>query len=278
MMPVRRDLRFQFTPAQVLDWHRDGRQATHLVNALSVFFPVGERFFIHSLRHYRGELRDPELQQAVTAFIGQEALHGREHESFNRALVEAGLPVDRLEARVHRRLEWFKAHLPPAAQLSITIALEHFTAILADIQLRDPRVTATDDPHIAGLLRWHALEETEHKAVAFDVYRRCVGTGFKAYLLRCAGLLFATAQFVVLIARYQRRLVQADPVARAEGWGGVRRLLRFLFVRPAPVLQALRPWLDYFRPSFHPWDHDNRHLLAQIPDFVAHAETLRPAT
>ena len=36
-----------------------------------------------------------------------------------------------------------------------------------------------------------------------------------------------------------------------------------------------RPWFDYFRPGFHPWDHDNRHFLHGIEDWVQRYERER---
>ncbi|MGH8528791.1 MAG: metal-dependent hydrolase [Nevskiales bacterium] len=272
MLPLRRNFRFRPPPDRIKAWHPMGPQVSHLLNALSIFFPVGERFFIHSVRHYRDRIGDAELQQAVTAFIGQEALHGREHERYNRALLEAGLPVERLEAQVAGLLETFKRRLPPAAQLSVTIALEHVTAIFADLLLKEPSIVGGGEPHLATLWRWHALEETEHKSVAFDVYERAVGRDTKAYALRCLGLCGASLIFFTLIARYQRQLVKADPQAR--GWSGWAGLSSYLFGSPGALRRLAAPWLGYFRRDFHPWDYDNRAFLAELDKFNRKLEAL----
>ena len=34
-------------------------------------------------------------------------------------------------------------------------------------------------------------------------------------------------------------------------------------VRPGVLRRALPDWLDFFRPGFHPWMHDNREFLDQ---------------
>lgn len=270
MQPTRRDLRFKLNPESVINWHADGPQVAHFFNALSIFFPVGERFFIHSVRHYRDRVTDPELQKAITAFIGQEAMHGREHEEYNELMEKAGLPIKKMEGRVHRLLEWGKRSLPPITQLSATIALEHFTAIMADRLLRKPEMIGGADPRMAALWRWHALEETEHKAVAFDVYRAVRKPSFKTYFTRSSGLLVATVVFLAYTHAYQRELVNADKTMGR--WDGMSGYLSFLFGKGGFVPDMVAPWFDYLKPGFHPWDHDNRYFLAEIDELIAEAK------
>lgn len=261
VMPVRRDLHFSLPLNRVGDWHSGHRQLSHFFNALSLFFPHGERFFIHSVRNYRGRVQDPTLNKAVTAFIGQEAMHSREHAECNEAIGSAGLPAVKLEARVGWIVALLKK-LPFAVQLAITIALEHLTAILANTVLEDRRVMAGAEPAYATMWRWHALEETEHKAVCYDVWQTVVKQGLGSYLLRCTTLVAATLIFAALVWQFQRALVAADPAARAEHRGGWRTL-GWLLRTPGPLSRALRDWGDYFRPGFHPWMHDNREFLAE---------------
>jgi predicted metal-dependent hydrolase len=261
MIPTRRDLSFGLSPESVADWHSHGPYVTHFINAMSLFFPEGERFFIDSVRHYRGRITDPLQREAVSAFIGQEAMHGREHDEYNRLLRQAGLPAQEIEAHVRGFLRLLR-ELPPAAQLSATIAMEHFTAVMSRLMLTDPRFIAGADARLAALWRWHALEETEHKAVAFDVYRQVMGGGARAYVLRGTGLVVTTAVFLALVLGYQRRLLQAG---RRRSWRGRMRFLGFMFLSPALLPRVLPRWLDYLRPGFHPWDHDDRWLLGEIP-------------
>lgn len=275
MIPIRRDLHFNLKPADVTHWHAYGPEVSNLLNAMSIFFPVGERFFIHSVRQLRSRIDDAELQQAITAFIGQEAMHGREHEQYNAALTQAGFPAAQLEAQVHALLELAKKTLTPKQQLALTIALEHFTAILADLLLTEPRLLEGAGPRLASLWRWHALEETEHKAVAFDVFAAVTRSDRHAYLLRSSGLLFATLIFTSMFMLYQLQLSRADAVS-----GGIKGWLRYvdyLFGQPGLLRRYTRPWLHWFRPGFHPWDHDNRRLLAGIDDLVQAVDPLPKA-
>lgn len=277
MLPVRRDFKFNLGSIDLLDWHEEGPYVSHFFNTLSIFFPVGERFFINAVRHYRDQITDPELQKAVTAFIGQEAMHGREHEAYNQAVNDSGMPVNAMEARVYALLEELKANAPKSMQLSATIALEHFTAIMADKLLDDPQVMGASDPIMSKIWNWHALEETEHKAVAYDVWKTVMPNNALSYTNRVAGLILATLIFWPLVAEFHVRMVRADKSlkkgvrARVKGYAG---LARFLFNKPGALRRVIPEWLDYFRPGFEPWDHDNRHFLERMPEFEAAMERL----
>jgi len=263
MMPIRRDLRFNLPAARIRDWHSYGPQATHFFNALSVFFPVGERFFIASVRNYRDRITDPDLKKAVVAFIGQEAMHGREHEHYNRLIQDSGMPVQGMERLVVRVLGLARKLTPQSWQLATTLALEHQTAILADLLLSNPGLLAGSDPAFRRLWQWHALEETEHKAVAYDVWNEAVGTGSVAYLVRSASMVFTSLAFWTLIAAFSIRMIETDPATRRRP-AGYLDLADFLFGRQGMFRASLPAWRGYFKRSFHPWQHDNRQLLEQI--------------
>ncbi|MES2489516.1 MAG: metal-dependent hydrolase [Pseudomonadota bacterium] len=270
MIPTRRDLHFKLLPSSVSNWHAKGPYVTQFTNAMSIFFPEGERFFIHTVRHYRNHIHEPQLKKAVTAFIGQEAMHGREHDEHNRLLNKAGLPADELERQVKKFLTMLEKYLSPSAQLSITIAQEHFTAIMSEIVLTDPRILAGADARLKAMWRWHALEEIEHKAVAFDVYETVMGRGIKAYALRNTSLVITTLGFLSLVLYYQQRMLKADSHPRS--WKDLAAFTRFMLISPALLPKLALPWLSYFRPGFHPWDHDNRHLLKEMNALVARTQ------
>ena len=274
MIPTRRDLHFRLDSGSADLWHADGPFVTHFINAMSLSFPHGERFFIHTVRHFRSQITQSGLQEAVAAFIGQEAMHGREHEDYNRLLDEAGLPAAELEAHFKRFIEMLKKHLPAAAQLSITVAQEHFTAIVAQLVLTDSRLIAGANPNLSALWRWHALEEIEHKAVAFDVYEAVMGRGLKAYALRAGSMILTTVGFMSLVLSYQRKLLKAD--SRVYKWHGLGRFANFMWRSPALLPRLAVPWLSYFRPGFHPWNHDNRHLLQQMDPLVSKIQSYAP--
>ena len=266
MQPTRRDLDFRLAPDKAANWHLWGTHVTTFFNTLSLFFPVGERFFIHSVRHYRDRITDPELQKAVTGFIGQEAMHGREHDEYNAHVAAAGLPIQDMEAQVSRLLENLKSTVSPSFQLSATVALEHLTAILADHLLHEPRAIEGSDPNYRDLWLWHALEETEHKAVAFDVYRELIGEKPSGYALRVGGFVVANLIFWTLFSRYYVQNLRAQNQHR--NWRGWLRVLNFSFGTPGGLRRIVPDWLAYFRPGFHPWDHDNRDPLARLDEIA----------
>ena len=271
MMPVRRDYRFKLPSRKLRNWHRDGVPVSHFFNALSVFFPVGERFFISSVRNYRGGIRNAELRKAVSAFIGQEAMHGREHQAYNQLLVDAGLPAEALERFVEKLLGAVQKSAPASWQLSATIALEHFTAILADRLLDDRRMLDGADAAFKNLWLWHALEETEHKAVAYDVWREVMGEGAEAYAVRSVGMLLTSAAFVTLVLGFSAVLIEQDMAEhppRGQRLAAYRALSVFLLGRGGLMRSGFPAWLDYFRPGFHPWQHDNRELLRRLDEIA----------
>lgn len=270
VLPVRRNLQFHLPQERVRDWNAHGPHWTQFLNTLSIFFPAGERFFIQSIRNYRDQITDPELKKAVAAFIGQEAFHTREHEEYNDAMAAAGLDTKRMEKTVEELLEHLQQVLPQPAQLAVTVALEHLTAMMAELVLVDDHFFAGSEPHYHALWQWHALEETEHKGVAFDVYQTVVGKGPAAYVRRTSVFLVANLIFWALVARFYWNVVKADGRHRdLKGWG---KALGLIFGRGGMVPRMTREWLSFFRPGFHPWDKDNRHHLERAEQLVKEVE------
>ena len=151
--------------------------AGHIIAALSSVFPDGEDYFVRSVRHFRDRVTDPALKRQVAGFIGQEAVHGREHRVLNDRLAELGYPTKHYEKLTRVGLRVRERIAPAKANLAATAALEHFTATLAELVLTNEEIrTLMGADAVRDLFVWHALEESEHKAVAFDVYR-AVGGG-----------------------------------------------------------------------------------------------------
>lgn len=264
ILPTRRNLHFKLKADRALDWHRDGLNVSQFLNTMSLFFPVGERFFIDSVRQYRDVVQDEELKKAVTAFIGQEAMHGREHDEYNGFVADAGVPIEAQERLVTGLLKTLQKTSPDAFQLAVTVALEHLTAILADGLLSLPEILDGAEPGYKALWSWHALEETEHKAVAFDVYRLAMGDDNKiaAYALRSGTLVVATGVFFALFLPFYLHNVRIKGgLFDLAGW---RAVYRHSLGRKGIFRYTARAWLDWFRPGFHPWDHDNRQYLEQF--------------
>jgi uncharacterized protein len=230
---------------------------SHVVASLSAVFPDGEDFFVRSVRHYRDQITDPALKKQVSGFIGQEAVHGREHRAFNDRLDELGYFTKRIERFTKKGLAFRERIAPPTSNLAATAALEHFTATLAEMILTDERAREMiGHQEVANLFLWHALEESEHKAVAFDVYRAVGGTErmrvWTMKLIRWSFVIGMSLQVLasVLLDRDARRRPRAL-------WRSWRKIRTSPFLR-REVWETLK---DYERPDFHPDDRDTTELV-----------------
>src|SRR5213080_3204247 len=163
-----RDRRFGRDADLTRLWHGGRVEATAIYNALSATFPIGEAYFVESVRAVR-EGAPPKLAEEIKAFTTQEAIHSREHDAFNKRAADAGYDLSKLEAQVEKRLAVTR-DTPPIVSLAATMALEHFTAILAHQLLANPRHLAGGERETADLWRWHACEDIEHKGVAYDTW------------------------------------------------------------------------------------------------------------
>ncbi len=262
MTNPRRDVAMELDPAKVpRDWYSNDAFVTTFMNALSLLFPEGERFFVDSVKQLRHVVTDPQLAENVTGFIGQEAMHGREHRAFNELLVAQGFTrALEVEARVRRGLGQTRRRLSKKSQLAITCALEHFTAILAEQLLRDERLRSEFHPQMLPLWLWHALEESEHKAVAFDVYRAAGGE----YAHRSLWMLLMTVMFFAGQAAAHGEMMASRGIL-FQPWRWLRGAIR-LWLWPGYLTRLVPAYLSYFRPGFHPSDRDNRALVMRWRD------------
>lgn len=254
--PQPRRMDFQFDPKMEKYWFHGNSLLSTMISVMSGMFPEGERFFIHAVRYYQGRITDPDLQREIRAFIGQEAHHGNAHEKVNQLITERGIPVNEVEAQVINNLKMAKGRLKPRGQLAITIALEHFTAMLANWLLQHPEVMDDLPRDMQELFVWHAIEEIEHKSVAFDVYQQCEGN----YFVRSFFMMTATFKFLREIVKFQIKFLWRD--RHFPRWWEFLGAGRFLFGRGGALSSTLGHYFSYYRPGFHPWQHDNSHLIA----------------
>lgn len=234
---------------------------SHIVAVLSALFPEGEDYFVRSVRHHRDQITDPVLKAQVGGFIGQEAIHGREHRAFNERLGELGYMTGFVDRFTGSRLKFQEKVAPPKFRLAVTAALEHYTATLAETLLASPEAQAEfGDSHEArNLLLWHAVEESEHKAVAFDVYQ-VVTDGDDKYRARVMNVV--TAAFLGVSVLFSTVSVLRDREVRRNP-RALLRSVRRLKHSPWLTKDVRRRIRDYQRPGFHPDDHDATALLVE---------------
>jgi len=239
-------------------WNSDGPVMTHFINAFQSMFPEGERVFIDAIRdctvRYPSLVaQDPILQDDLNRFVEQEGRHSVVHEKWTKALVATGYPtMTTYDMLIHRFRTWARTHLDMMTRLSITIGAEQYTASLAKLFAHDrPDIVLHSASLFQKIFIYHTMEELEHKAVSYDLYRRLHG----GYIRRLAGMAFITYYIWVNVARRHRYLLRKD------GEWNRRRKQEFwnLYLGPRGILRAQIPKIfEYLRPSFYPWQHDER--------------------
>lgn len=259
-----RDLHFDMAAAGSGPWLDGNEVATAVFNAMSLTFPDGERLFIDAVKAYRSEVSG-KLAQDVKDFITQEAIHSREHHLLNNQIDRTKYPVAEIEAAINENIAIGRSG-GRFRMLMATICLEHFTAMMADLMIDldvdgVPLFSKTD-PALERLWRWHAMEETEHKAVAYDVFLEATSDWppIKRYVRRSLSMLIITRHFTENITQYAAKLLVADGYDPKDA---TRAVKAFLWKKPALFGKGWKVWLSWFKPGFHPWDHDNRDVMAK---------------
>lgn len=235
---------------------QDDLAMSHVVSVLSAAFPEGEAFMIRSVRAVADQITDPELKKQVAGFIGQEATHSREHRELNERLQEMGYPAAFIDRATRRGLEARTRYSSAKYCLAMTAALEHYTAILAETLLSDEGAQQMlGQGEVRSMLLWHALEESEHRAVAFDVYTAVGGTD----RMRVLVMLFTTFGFFTLAACASFMSLARDPDFYNPRifFRSVARLFRSPFFSG----EVFRRLLSYSRKDFHPDEVDNTALV-----------------
>ena len=269
--PVRRmDFNFDDVPEY---WANDSAGITHFMTALSALFPDGEKLFIDSVRavRYHPAIKDNQaLQKEISAFIGQEAMHTKEHENFNASAKRFGHDVEKYEretgALIQGARKWFARVVKPfgmtqeMVDLTATTALEHFTATIASQLLINEHIQKLmTDPTMSYMWYWHAVEENEHKAVAFDVYEAVFGKGIKAYGLRTTALVVSMVLIFIAQSSFVVRLLKEDGKLNLKELGII---YKYAYSPSKGIITGMtKEMLAYFKPGFHPNDLDTVSLL-----------------
>ncbi|WP_183112050.1 metal-dependent hydrolase [Sphingomonas sp. So64.6b] len=253
-----RDLRFGRGRAMKRWWLNDDPFATAFYNSLSVTFPKGEGFFIDSVRNFR-DGTSPRLAAEIQAFIKQEVIHTREHVAFNRHVTDQGYDISMLDKHIDAALALTKGR-PPIASLAATMGLEHFTAIIANQLIANPRHLAGGDEQAVALWRWHAAEEIEHKGVAYDTWLHATKhwSRWMRWKIKALVMLGTTARFFDGRYRGMLDLLRQDGITGLKAHRGI---IWYALGRPGMARKVLGAWISFFLPGFHPWKHDDRRLI-----------------
>ena len=230
---------------------------THFLNACSCLLPSYERFFVAVIGRNRHRIKDPALAAEARAFCRQEGLHAAEHGKYNRMLVKQGYrafpSLERLQSSM---LSVVLRIFPDGILLAMAAGGELMTSYMGHEWLSRPEEwSARCHPAMNALWSWHAMEETEHKAVCFDVYQELCGRRW----LRCSTMILVSLQFFAAAAAIQLYMLAVDRFAfklppAKDGAG-------FFWGRNGFLSGTLGEWAKYFKNDFHPWQNDDRRLI-----------------
>ena len=231
-------------------WLEGDAFKSRFFDAMSLLFPEGEKFFITCVRDFRDQITDPLLQAQVKDFMYQEGQHGTVHTQFNDRLKAQGIAVDQI-IEEEKRLMFgvFRKYFSRRFTLGQTAAAEHLTAIMAHGFFRQ-NLFKNADPRIRAMYAWHAVEEIEHKAVAYDVMKKVART---SYFTRVLAMLFTSIGFPLHTFMIMNHMFKVDglknrPLVFLKGFWWMYGP-RGIFTR------VLLDWAAYFVPGFHPWKH-----------------------
>ncbi|MBS0617342.1 MAG: metal-dependent hydrolase [Spirochaetes bacterium] len=252
-------------------YYADGNPLlSHILNSLHIVFPEGEKLFIRSVKYFQDQIEDPQLKARVKGFIGQETQHMAQHEKIWDTLESQGVTAHEFDKwyskNAYETVEGtirnvFGEEIYKRLALAVTCGLEHYTATLAEVAI-DPEINALQgfDEKMKALLMWHAAEEIEHKAVAFDVMQAVDGSP----VTKSAGMLLATWALLYYGAIGSVKFLLEDKEVKLAD-------LPQIFAQKAPLLAKavgtmLPKLLQYFRPDFHPNQMNNDHLATEYFD------------
>ena len=233
-------------------WFAGDPFLTRMFDALSLTFPDGERYFIQSVRLFRDQIQDPDLKQRVADFIRQEAQHGIAHDKMNQVMKDQGMPVDQFIQRLNKVFKFELKYRSPQYNIAMTAAAEHLTALMAETFYGEKETLKDAHPYVRALFAWHAIEEMEHRDVAFDVMQQ-VGNvpevTRKMALVLTTGLMFGFT------------LYRANVMLKCDGFNRTQRLkmnvrgLQWLFGKQGKLRKMQSQYRDWFKPDFHPSQH-----------------------
>lgn len=248
---VRKNLNFKLDEIPRF-WFGGDPFKTRMFDALSLTFPDGERYFIESVRLFRDKIKDPELQLRVADFIRQEAQHGMAHDKMNQVMRDQGMPVDQFIQTLNKMFKFELTKRSPAYNIAMTAAAEHLTALMADTFYSHKETLQDAHPYVRALLAWHAIEEMEHRDVAFDVMKQ---VGEVPEFTRKFALAFTT----VLMLGFTT--YRANIMLKHDGFDRLSRLKMTVkglpwFVGSNGMLTKMRkPYAEWFKQDFHPSQH-----------------------
>ena len=258
---IPRQMNFKHVKGKPKHWHHGDPLMTHLLTSASFFFPEGERFFIRSVRHYQNKITDPKLSKEILGFIAQEGIHGNEHEEYNEDVIEQGYTFLKPWKRIIKGLFKVVDRVTSREfQLGMTVSLEHVTALLAGSLLKHPEALLKGcDPKYREIWLWHAVEETEHKSVAFDTYEAIGGRFWiRSVSMVVSNLIFLPTVLIMLVQFLRRDGCLSQQLFRDA--------MEYHQDNGEVFIEMWTEYKSFFRKDFSPWNNLNQGLVDDWKD------------
>jgi len=252
-----RSMDFPFVTLKNLKFHDDNIYKSSFIAGLSAAFPAGEKEFVDSVKNYRDQVKTPELIKQVKGFIGQEGHHSHQHKMVNVELDRLGFSTEKVERVLQKMINRRIKKLSNKWRLALTVAAEHLTAIMGSYILTNPEFLEGMEQPFKDLLLWHAVEEVEHKAVAFDVYMECEGD--KDFLKKATRI--STRLFHVRLARHM--FILAFNTKHWTNFKEFKTCMTWMFGKKGMWRALRKPYKAFFTDDFHPWRDGGEELISK---------------
>lgn len=240
-------------------WFDNDPFKTRVADSLQLVFPDGERYFIESVRAYRNQITDEKLKKTVKDFIMQEAQHGIAHDKVNQRLREQGMPVDGMIDFAKKSMRHMTKKYSKEYNIANTAATEHLTALMAKCFFEHKSTMENVEPFMRALLAWHAIEEMEHRAVAFDVMRDVAHVADRT---RYAAMIQTSIFLPLFTLLRANMMLKTDGFSKRQRFGMFRKGIPWLFGSKGMLANVKDEYLEWFTPDFHP---DNQTMIHSYP-------------
>jgi predicted metal-dependent hydrolase len=243
-------------------WFANDPFKTRFFDALSLTFPEGERFFIESVRLFRDQIQDEDLQQKVKDFIRQEAQHGIAHDRMNQQMIAQGMPVEKFTQMLRERFQGVLKNQSAEYCIALTAASEHLTALMAECFFGERETMQEVHPYVRALLAWHSIEEMEHRDVAFDVMKDIAKVDKKT---RKKALVIASTMMLIFNSYRTNEMLKVDGFSKLQRAKLFAKGLPWFLGRNGKLSKMKSQYLDWFKPEFHPSQHP---IIAQYDIWI----------
>lgn len=272
-LPInRRTVRFDYSDIEGDTFHSNDAVVSAFWVGLSATFPLGEAEFIRSVKLFENQITDPKLVADVADFAAQEAHHGLQHKKLNKHFDDNGFNTKQVENLISEEISKRQVTWSPKKRLMRTVCAEHVTAVMANFALTQPNAMRDVPESFHNMFAWHAIEEIEHKSVAFDVYQNTVGD-MAALKRHYAGFIFY--EFPLSYYLVTRFLLKDR--GHKVTWAERKAMWKFLFGKGGMMSSMFKHYMMFFKKGFHPWNHDDSAVIEEWKDKLAPFYQVQPS-